>query len=513
MSRNEGAWGGAISPTFLLMAGRGVGFAATFFIPVVLARTFDQETFGTYRQLFLIFSTLYFIAQFGMAESLFYFVPEAKENAGRFVSNALVFLGVSGCLCGGLLHLTRGTVARWLHNPALATDLPLLGVFLVLMLASAQLEMALTARRRYFGASLSYGLSDLGRAVMFLVPAVVTRRLEALLLGGVLFAVIRLVATLRYFGREFPGSLRPDRALLRRQLAYALPFGAAVLVDIVQMNLHQYAVAWWFPATTFAVYSVGCLQIPIVDLVAGPAGNVLMVRMSESRAAADRDGLLRLWTETTGHLAAFFLPLTVGLLVLSRDLIVVLFTDRYAASVPIFMIWALSMLFAALQTDAVLRVFAQTRFLLLLNSVRMVLLLGTIGWFLSTFGPRGAVLVTLLGMLTAKILALGRIRALLRVDLRRLLPWRALGMNVLVAGTAAVPALLIRSASGVPLLPRLLLTGLTYATACLALRTLLPRWASASSGGPDERAVGDKRFPGVPLFGEAGRRSGEEGKA
>jgi O-antigen/teichoic acid export membrane protein len=57
-------------PALLLMSGRTLAFAATFFIPVVLARIFDPAEFGTYKQLFLIHSTIFYIAQLGMAASL-----------------------------------------------------------------------------------------------------------------------------------------------------------------------------------------------------------------------------------------------------------------------------------------------------------------------------------------------------------------------------------------------------------------------------------------------------------
>ena len=59
----------------VLVGGRAVGFVAAFAIPVVLARVFTTSEFGTYKQLFLLFSTLFGIAQLGMAESLYYFLP------------------------------------------------------------------------------------------------------------------------------------------------------------------------------------------------------------------------------------------------------------------------------------------------------------------------------------------------------------------------------------------------------------------------------------------------------
>ena len=94
-------------PAFLLVVGRTIGFAASFIIPVLLVRTFNQAEFGTYKQLFLIYGTLYGLAQFGMAESLYYFVPRKPQEAGPYIANTLITLAAgrhrraSGC-CGSL---------------------------------------------------------------------------------------------------------------------------------------------------------------------------------------------------------------------------------------------------------------------------------------------------------------------------------------------------------------------------------------------------------------------------
>ena len=82
---------------------------------------------------------------------------------------------------------------------------------------------------------------------------------------------------------------------------------------------------------------------------------------------------------------------------------------------------------AAFQTDGVLRVFAEMRCLFTINVVRLVLVLLMMGWFLSNFKLMGAVLITLVGMLLAKIMALTRIRKVLETSFSELLPWRNLG--------------------------------------------------------------------------------------
>lgn len=449
-------------PALLLMLGRALGFAVSFSIPVVLVRIFDQAEFGTYKQLFLIYSTLYGVAQLGMAESLFYFLPMAPRERGRYILNALVALAVAGLACLVLLGTTGASISRWLSNSALSEHVPLLGLFLGLMVISAVLEIVMISHKRYLWASLSYAFSDVLRAALFIIPVLFVQQLEGLLVGAVGFASLRLGAALYYLVREFGGELRPDAALLRRQLAYAVPFEMAVLVEIAQANFHQYAVSYHFDAATFAVYAVGCLQIPLVEFVASSGANVMMVRMTEAIRDGRGAAVVAVWHDTTRKLALVFFPL-VGVLVLNaREIIIVLFTESYLASVPIFMVWSSSMLLGTLSVDAVLRVYAQTRFLFGLNVVRLVLVLGLISWFFSAFQLLGGVLVTVLAMCVAKGLGLARMRSLMHVGLSEVLPWRSLASIGAAAGAAGVLTLMLKS--GVEMSPFLLLvvTSLVY---------------------------------------------------
>ena len=74
-----------------------------------------------------------------------------------------------------------------------------------------------------------------------------------------------------------------------------------------------------------------------------------------------------------------------------------------------------------------MRVFAQTRFLLALNLMRLAIIAGLIQWSLGQFHLLGAVLVTVLATLLFKAAALIRMKRLLGVSAVNLLPWRSLG--------------------------------------------------------------------------------------
>jgi len=426
-------------PTVSIVIGRSVGFIAAFAIPIVLSRVLDQAEFGTYKQLFLIYATLFGLAQLGIAESLYYFIPRDSRRAGQHIANSLLTLAAAGIACLTLLVLFSDAIARWLANPQISAGLLPLGVFLGLTLLTAPFEIVLISRGRYSGASLTYAVSDLARVLCMVVPALIVGTIAAVMWGVVTFALARLVAMLWALRQEVATNFRPQLSMWRGQLAYALPFALAVGVEIVQANFHQYVVATRFDAATFAIFAVGVLQMPLVDIIATSTASVMMVKMG---AGGDPEGreALTLWHDTIVRLSLIVFPIVAFMLIAAHDLIVLVFTDAYVASVPIFQLSTIALLPACLCVDAVLRAHAQTRVLFILNLVRLAVVALLIGALLNAFGLRGAVMATLCATVLARGLGLARIARLLNVRLVALLPWRQLTTTAAFAAVATLPA-------------------------------------------------------------------------
>jgi len=456
-------------PAALLMCGRMMSFAATFFIPVVLARVFNQAEFGTYKQLFLIQSTICLVAQCGMATSLYYFLPKSPEDGGRFVANSLLFLSAVGGAAWAALAWSAPVISRWMNNPRLAEYLAWIGLYLCLMMAGSAFEMVLIAHHRYLAATAAYVISDLARAAGFILPALVFGQLIWLLKSAALVAAARVVCALFYYRRAFGATLRPCPALFRTQMKYAWPFAIAVLLEILQGNLPSYVVSSITNPATFAIFAVGCLQIPLVDFATSPTSDVMMVAMQERLKQGRMRAILEIWHDTTWKLALLLVPLVALIAVVARDLIVLLFSSRYLESVPIFITWSAMILLAPLQVDGVLRVFAETRLIMALNLVRVALIAGLLKWSLSALHLVGPVLVVGLALLIFKIAALARIRTLLHVRTSELLPWRDLANLVVIAGTAAMAARLASTLLRAPLAVHLLATSAVYGVALVGL--------------------------------------------
>jgi O-antigen/teichoic acid export membrane protein len=426
-----------------LMTGRTFGFAAAFGIPIVLVRVLDQQSFGTYKYLFMLASTLN-VLQLGMAESLYYFVPRRIGGSGHVVANGILTLGAIGAALVVVMTAGRHLVAGWAGQPGLAAYLPMLGAFVGLSLTAMPLEIVMVSRQQYRSAATTYAASDVVRASLLALPGLVFRSLTAVMWGAVTFAALRGLTLLVYLSRSKDGPVTPDRGQWREQFAYACPFAIAVIIETLQLNLHQYVVWAKFDPATFAIYAAGCLQIPVVDLLTTSVGNVMMVRMASE---VERPAVaLQLWHHAVDRLACVLWPLTAALILSARDVIVLLFTARYAASVPIFIVSTLAVALTAVPVDSVLRVYARTRFLIVMNLIRLGVVVGGIGWAIGRFHLLGAIGITVTGLLVAKAVAIWRIADVLETPVTRVLPWSRLARTAVAVGVAVLPVLWLRPA-------------------------------------------------------------------
>ena len=307
------------------------------------------------------------------------------------------------------------------------------------------------------------------RAVCFVAPALLWRDLGFLMAWAVAFSALRLVAALVLLKREFGSDFRLDRGVVPAQLAYAAPFALYVLVEILQATYHQYAVSWTFDAATFAIYSVGCFQVPLVDFLATPASSVMMVRMAEELREQRPAEALAIWIDITRKLALIFFPLVAFLMIASRDIITFLFTNAYAASAPIFAVWVSTIALSVIQTDGVMRVYAQVPFLFKANLVRLALVVLLVTPSMAVLGLYGPVLVTLLAMAVAKSLHLVRMRRLMAIRAAQLLPWRSLAGTVAVSAASVIPAMAARTLVSGPAVVTLAAEATAFALTYLAL--------------------------------------------
>lgn len=449
-----------------LIMGRGLASTFTFLIPVILARHLSPSDYGTFKQIFLVYSTIFMILPLGMIQSLYYFIPKDPDHVRSYLAQSLIFLQASGLVALLFLLVFRRNIAEYFNNPALTSYFLQLGLFIFLMLSSSFFEALLISSQKINQAALLSFLSEASKTGMMLAPLLIWGDLTALMWGMNLFAFFRFSFTMFYIFRQYPFSLADFRwPSFRTQLAYSLPFGLAVVLQVTQDNLHQYVVAATYSPAIFAVYSVGMFQLPLIDLISTPMSQLLIVRMT---ALARQDGTANevavLWHDITRKLAMVFIPSFVFLQVMAGQVIVLLFTEAYLSSVALFRIAVFSFLTAILLSEGALRAYANTAFILKITFMKLVLTLLLIFPFLNWFGLKGGIVALILVLTIAKSVALWKLSALIPLNFSRLLPWRDLLRISVFSSICAAPLLLIKSIHFPSMFVLLAVAGSVYTT-------------------------------------------------
>jgi O-antigen/teichoic acid export membrane protein len=452
-----------------LVIGRLASAALTFALPLALARVLDAAAFGTYKQLFLVAQTVLLTCQFGLTQSLYYFLPREREGRGAYVAQVLLSLAALALVVGGALHALGPWLARHLSDGALARLSTPMALLAAAMLAAAPLEGALTSEGRVGWAALGYVLSDGTRAAALLVGARM-RGLDGLAWGGALWAVLRVLGLAGVILVGAVPIARPRREALRAQLAYALPFAGAVCLYVAQRQFIQYAVASRFDATTFALFSVAAFHLPVVDIVYTPIGEVLMVQLGRTPHGCHGERLAA-WDDAVEKLASLLWPATACAFLFGGAIVPLLFTRRYAAAVPLFLVTSLEIPLWVLPVDALLRAAGRTRFLFGWYGARVgitaaLVLAGMRGW-----GIGGAIAGGVASEAISRAVMVAAGRRSLGVPLRRALD-PALLRVAFASAAAALPAWAVgRILDG----RRGLLTAIAvYGVAYLSLRLVLP---------------------------------------
>jgi O-antigen/teichoic acid export membrane protein len=427
--------------TLWLSAARLIALVLSFVLPFLLARRLSATEFGLYKQAFQILLTGLSLLGLQVSGGLYSFIPRFPEKKAQVAMNAVLFYA----LVGGAVTLWFTLWPQWVEyvfrDGALLTPvMPWLGVSICLWLVASAFDSLMVADNDVKRASVMWVVVQFCKTGFLLAAAFWSGSLRAMVLAAVAFGVVHCSLFALYLWRRYGKFWQaPDGQLLRLQLANALPFGLGVFVAGWQYDLHNYFVGHYFNAADYGIYSNGCFQMPLLLVLLDAMDTVLMPEIARLDQQGKLHEIVTLWLHSLRTMAFCFIPACVLMFVLRYELIVGLYSEKFAASVPIFAVTLLNTLLLINFTNAVMRPFEDMKFFrtklnLVLIPVTGVLLYGGVMLF-GLVGVMAAVVVARALDVAVTSWVLGKRLGLTAHDLRILTPlWRV--------ALACVPAVL-----------------------------------------------------------------------
>lgn len=429
----------------LLTGARIFGIIFSFAIPMYLGRHLEVETYGTYKQVTLIYWFAQVALNLGFDDSVFYFLRWDRKNFPLFSLNSLIFnVSVTGVLAI-LMTVFRFKIAALLNNPDLAQYLPMLGFLIVVTLSSLQIEGFLINLNRFkarlyldAGTELLKSLAIMGAFVFF------DSIHMALILLSVLMT-LRLIWTIHVMHTHKKLEnirYRDARKYFRAQAKFGLPLGVSRIVQNI-LNMENLFISSFYNVTQFTFYSVGCFENPIVNSLRTSLYELVNIDLIDNIRHGDYEKAAETWRRMTRSLLMIVIPFTVYMSFFAKELIVFIFSDKYLQSVPYFMVFNFYIFIACLNPEPLFRSTSNTGFALKIK------IMGVVMGLLMIVG--GAYWIGPMAVLWGKILAVAFINIsglfigarLLKTNVLNLFMWKDLGKTLMLS---VIVSLLVRVA-------------------------------------------------------------------
>jgi len=410
---------------FTLGTASALDYVLQFILPIVLVRSLDPTAFGEYRILWLVTNTVMAIAPLYMPQSLFYFLPRAGERRAPYVANVLWFLGLMGVLGALIISPWNPLRPELLHGLPGANDL--IPAFVLLWVASTLVEWLANAEGRVGAQARIVITLSLTRVVIVGAVAWFTRDIHAVFFALAAFALLRCLFVLGDILRRYgKAGLTPNSGLMRQQIAYAAPFGAAGMLYNLRQQSDQWIAASLFSLQQFAAFSISLVVLPLAGLIRQAVSNAILPAMNTRHHQGDVLGAVAINRDANTLTGILLFPVLVYLFVFAEEVIGLVYTVQYLDGAQPMRVYLLGLVGQALVVNNLLITLAQGRFQMRLNAfflpVAVLLSLGGA----SVYGLTGAALGSAVTQWGSHLLSIRHVSRISQVGASRLIDWSAL---------------------------------------------------------------------------------------
>jgi O-antigen/teichoic acid export membrane protein len=449
--------------SLFLVVGRSIGYLLHLGLPIVLVRIFTKDDYGMYRQLFLIFATLFAIGQMGVSQSLYYFLPREPDKKDGLMAQTFAFVLGTGLLSMAGLIVFRQPIAGLMNNPAMAAAIPIIALYTFFMIGACFMEISMIAEGRAKWAAIVEVVSQAVNAAVLVSAALATRDITFVLWGAVVFSFLRFGGQIFYLKGRYRLSPRNLKlSFWKQQLSYAVPIGLGNVSWMIQGKLHSYFVSFLFNPAMFAIYSIGCFKLPILNIITASVANVMVPAISRHQKEGNRDQILQVWNSAIRKMNLLLFPVFGFFLFMAAPFIILLFTSQYSDSIPIFRVSLLSILIAGINTGAILEAHAQTRYIMKIAFVRLPVTLVILYLFIHQWGVLGAVAANVVSLYLFRIIVLRKVEKVLELSFFRIVDWRCNGKILLLSLLSGLPLFALNSMTDLHPFAALCIAGMIY---------------------------------------------------
>ncbi len=414
-----------LNQSIYLFLSKIVGYGFRILLPVFLVRVLSKEDFGAYSQFFLLEILIETVFQMGINQSLFYFVPRDRDNAGAYLVNTLLLNLTAYTLAYTIVWIFKDQIAAQMGMQIIHTFFWHLALYSLLMMLIVSVISYLTSLQRIKEASIITILHEVLASIATLIAAYFLRELKMIIVALLLARGFSLLVGFLYIHFGLHGfSSRRYFFGLWDQVKYGLVLGIGGTIWVYSLRFHELMVSRHYDIASYAVYAAGCKQIPFLQFFSQSIAAVALGQFAVLVKNNDWEGVRNLWNKIQGILYGAGVPIVFILLVVSRPLVLTMFTAEYADAIPIFRYFTIGYLAALMNSTLVLRALNRNDVTLKVNAAFFIIIPFALYGGMKIGGMEGIIVTHVFVLILSRVVTLAYLNHLTPVYLPYVAPLR-----------------------------------------------------------------------------------------
>lgn len=395
---------GNVYQSFLLAFSQSI--VALYFIGIdfIFSKNLSVVNFGKWKHLIFIINLLIPLLSFGISEGYKYYLAKERKRKWMFANTFSFYLIISLVLVVIISIANLTNYLGWVD----LKEYYLLSF--LLPLAYFVFAINKTLRYAYINdgkVQLHTNITLIGFAVtgiFLLLTYLYFDRISTnyLYVGIILYILVYLLPLVHLIvkGNFLITTKWINKDYFVKVLKQGLPLYLATFIGTLTLNTAMLIVNTFENEETFAVFSVGALEIPVFAMLSASFSQRIYPDLVRLILNNEKEKAKKLWMKTTLQISYITYPLIILLMFFAKDIIYFIYSPKYEESVFLFKTYLLIGLFRNNYYGALITAAGQTKYIslyaaimLATNAVLSLVLYYFFGISGVVFGTLGATIV------------------------------------------------------------------------------------------------------------------------
>lgn len=399
---------------------------------MLLSRLLLTYEMGTYNQVMTI-AGFYVLIALGLPESVTFFLAKSESIEDRQEKQSAIltlslFVSVAIIL---IVTLADPLIAAYFDNDQLRGLGPAIGLILVGMFVQSLFQNTSIVTDHVMDAAKMSATYSIGSILVASSLLIFKNDIQIFIYTfaayNLVMLVLRVVTMMKYFG--FKLRIKVDGRLYRDILVYGIPIALSTMVGTISRYVNRIIVGGYYPPDQFAYFSQAARELPY-NIITGAIVAVLMPKVIENFNKGVVSQSLDLWKKGIVYSSYLIFFAMASNILLAREIIVVLYSETYLPSVPIFIVYSLLLVSRITYWGMFLQAMRKPKLVMVVSIFSLVSNVALNFAFLPLFGMVGSAIATVVTGYASVVIYIYLNCKHLHVRVRDLLPLGKLGVII-----------------------------------------------------------------------------------